>query len=134
MPLNNSHLSLSMVDANRGLLYETQVQIYHKKCAGCGFVSVEARTGTAPKSKLLESFNDIDKAIRFAEDGEVYLHHKCCYPDQEEPYTLTEIISNTCEFWNTDKLDIPSNEETDFIEIENMEALNEQYPNGQQAA
>ena len=126
MPLNNKNLKPNIQNALADALYETQVSIFYNKCVGCSFIKIEARETTAPKSKLYDTFNNIESAVSFAEENDCHLHHQCVYPDGHEPYSLKEIVSNTCEFWNTDALNIQN--ETEYKPtLVDMEELNELF-------
>lgn len=141
MPLNNSKLTKSIIEDLKGIPYDTKydnlpyptkVDIYDSKCSGCGFARIEVVT--IPLEKIYV-FNNIENALLSAQGKSVMIHRLCSYPsdvdkvfDEERYVTLNEIICNSCEFWDMDKLRIPSDSETEFIEIDTAEKVNEPRP------
>ena len=101
------------------LLYETKVDIYDKKCSGCGFCRVEVLS-----HNVKNVFNDVHSALdSLSKMSSIWtVNRSCDYPtnvidrngNPRYP-TLTEIVSNTCVFW--DAKNIPSGEDDVFIEV-----------------
>lgn len=148
MPLNSNHLNDSvikilreipednecLVDEKHSSLelmpYQTKVQIYDERCKGCGFVHIEATHYSALEGEKKIIFTDLDKAIDHATVNNCRIHRSCSYPNDvlrkngKHIYpTLSEIVSNTCEFWFQDKIDGMIPEEVEFIEIDDVEKI-----------
>lgn len=99
--------------------YQTKVEVYDSKCQNCQFkmVIVEDTKGHQ------KEFEDLFVAIKYATIKNYKIIRSCKYPldiqymfDKPVYPSLTEIVSNSCQFWNVDKLNIPKNSETKFIE------------------
>jgi hypothetical protein len=91
---------------------ETKIEIYDRKCAGCGFIRVEVETRSA-----LMIFNNVVEAVLLAQRTGGDINRTCDYPGDVEMIhnivvrpSLSEIISNTCRFWR--KEGVEANEET----------------------
>lgn len=130
MPLDNSQLGEDIVNILRempldktcieGIMsYQTKVDVYDSKCQDCAFKLLIVEN--ARMDRIL--FTDIQKAINYASTGNFKLLRSCAYPNDiqikngEIIYpTLNEIVSNSCQFWNINKLNIPSDRETKFTE------------------
>lgn len=107
--------------------YQTKVSIYDNNCKNCGFVRVEAHSSKDDKL-LTKIFKNIDEAIDHASKKTAILIRTCDYPSDvdirgtEKIYpTLTEIVTNTCIFWNQDRM---GSIEAETIEI-NAEDLDD---------
>ncbi|MHB8362884.1 MAG: hypothetical protein ACYDBX_04675 [Patescibacteria group bacterium] len=146
MPLNSSHLDDDVIktlqeipeddecfiDERHSSLelmpYQTKVQIYDEKCGGCGFVRVDVLHYN-PDSEKKIVFNDINKAIEYATRNNCKINRTCSYlynrltRNGKHIYpTLSEIVSNTCEFWNKEKL-TSMTEDEEFVEIDEVEKI-----------
>lgn len=116
MPLDNRKLTPDTEEMLKGMPlddecwkrsydipHQTKVMIYDAKCVGCGFMRLEVG------DKILHSLTEaIDHAQMMGED----LIRSCEYPSdvqiingQEVFPSLTEIIMNTCRFWNKENLE-----------------------------
>jgi hypothetical protein len=80
------------------------------------------------KIKTFEGAGLIGKAVDFMSKNTCSIIRTCTYPndlniknDAVQSPTLSEIVSNTCQFWHIGKLDIPPDEETAFIEVEELQ-------------
>lgn len=137
MPLDSSKLTEGIsnglrempYDIKYDLPYPTKVDMYDSKCSGCGFARIEVVTIPMEKMGI---FNKIEDALFFAQGKSVKINRLCSYPvdvdhvfNEVRYLTLTEIICNTCQFWNINKLRIFSDVETEFIEIESVEKMRE---------
>jgi hypothetical protein len=107
--------------------YTTKTQIYDSKCSGCGFAYIVAKSA----DQTVRIFKDIKNANIF-NTGCSPLERSCEYPsditiqnNKEKLPSLSEIISNGCQFWNEDRLDIADGE---FIEVENVNEFNGLQP------
>jgi len=133
MPLDSSKVKPNVLEYMRTIPYDdnatqelepeeayiTKVSIYDEKCNGCGFSHIAIVTQHG-----IRVFHNIGKAIDFATKNSFIAMHRCCeYPNdmiilhgKPKYITLSEIVSNGCQFWNIDKLNIPPDNETIFIE------------------
>lgn len=131
MPLNSSHLHHSVIDIIREIPidrevapdypYQTKVDMYDSRCSGCGFCRVEVYTSEVYNAKPV-IYHNSQEAIDFARMHGYRINRTCEYPFDTHSRngkpiypTLTEIISNTCDFWDESK--IPSVDEEDEINI-----------------
>jgi len=104
--------------------YQTKVQIYDSKCSDCGFAKILIEEkNTANQSVIVREFYNIQDAINYASIHRCMLIRTCTYPfnltyihDKPVYPTITDIVTNTCQFWNIDKMNIPT--DTEFIEID----------------
>jgi hypothetical protein len=103
--------------------YTTKTAIYDSKCSGCGFAYIIAKSADG----TIRIFRDIKNAQIF-NTGCLPLIRSCEYPsditiqnNKEKLPSLSEIISNGCQFWNEDRLDITDGE---FIEVEKFDVDN----------
>lgn len=140
MPLNSSHLPDSVLAILRELPedkdhcdvipYQTKVQIYDTKCKRCQFLRIEAQPENSWNGNHIKVFDNIEAAIQHATFKSCRLKRQCSYPHDivkrngKNIYpNLTEIVSNSCEFWNENKIYDDINETSNFIELDNAEGL-----------
>lgn len=98
MPLDNKKLSPEMVSLLHNLPYQDKVNIYDKRCSGCGYMRIEVGNVVV---------RSIEEAIDIAQLTGAEIERSCDYPSDvetsyggEEYPSLTEIITNTCRFWD----------------------------------
>jgi len=113
------------------IYYQTKIEIYEKNCGDCGFAQIVLFTNSEDgrqKIKTFEGAGLIGKAVDFMSKNTCSIIRTCTYPndlniknDAVQSPTLSEIVSNTCQFWHIGKLDIPPDEETAFIEVEELQ-------------
>ena len=134
MPLNNQHLTLDLQNFLKEIPldepcndvpYQTKVGIYDDKCSDCGFALIIAYSSEESSDQRTKRipFNNVESAIAYARANGCNLKRTCTYPNDIVTHnnngvypTLQEIVSNTCQFWNIEKMNIPSDDETDFVE------------------
>ena len=112
MPLDNKKLTPEIMDYLYGipldedvwqcvtnLPHQTKVEIYDKRCKGCGFMRVEVGE---------RIFRSVEEAIDVAMTTGLPIKRTCDYPSDidfafgEVIYpSLTTIVINTCRFWDT---------------------------------
>src|ERR1035437_1934159 len=112
--------------------YSTKVMIYDKKCSGCGFAYIIARSSDGVR----KAFTKIDEALNF-NTSTFPIVRSCEYPldifefrHEDLLPSLSEIVSNGCELWAVEHMDIPKDEETEFIEITDVSELNTEFISG----
>ena len=140
MPLNSQHLPKDVRNYLRELpldkecvddrMYQTKVELFEKHCRGCGFVRIKVMTLGGDDRQRVHTFegeNAIEKATNAMGVNRCETIRMCTYPqditvknDEEEYPTLNEIVSNTCQFWHLEKQNIFPDEETAFIEVEEI--------------
>jgi len=137
MPLDSRTISTSIreslisipfdnPDDNSYLPYQTKVSIYDEKCSGCGFARIEVVT----TQKVL-LFNDIISAIDYVSKYSGIIKRSCEYPTdvltahgQSIYPSLTDIITNTCRFWDSNKMEVePEPEIIPYWEINGEERI-----------
>jgi len=141
MPLNSQHLSKDVQDYLRELpqdkecvdeiYYQTKIEIYEQHCNGCGFARIILTSSDMrgrSKVRVFDGPSAIADANVVIGERRCDVARTCTYPNdmsaknnKEEHPTLNEIVSNTCQFWNMDKLNIPPDSETSFIEVEEIQ-------------
>ncbi len=128
MPLCNQSLLPIVQEHLHDLPYEEKARIYDERCNGCGFAQIIISNESSNTKSIIT--NRIEEAVHLARMSECTLERTCAYPpDMHEvfgkmiPVSLTEIVTNTCVFWNTKKEDCYSREETEFIEVETVEEM-----------
>lgn len=142
MPLNSSHLHHSIVDIIREIPtdredapdypYQTKVDMYDNRCSGCGFCRVEVYPSDVYNVEPI-IFNNSKEAVVCARKHGYRINRTCEYPadvqtrsDGKAIYpTLTEIISNTCDLWDIEKISslIPP-DDSHIIELINLLKIN----------
>ena len=131
MPLSSQHLHHSVISIIRDIpmdkesapeyLYQTKVEMYDERCSGCGFARIEVYPSDVYNAKPV-IFHKSQEAIDSARLHGHRINRTCEYPfdtlyrNKKPMYpSLTEIISNTCTFWD---MDIPTSpEEIDIMAI-----------------
>ena len=105
--------------------YTTKVQMYDRKCSGCGFAYITTKSSEG----IERAFNKIEQALTFNTSNYPIIR-SCEYPHDitndrrgERLPSISEIISNGCQFWAIEHMNIPSDEDTSFIEIEDVSEL-----------
>jgi len=134
MPLCN-HKLLSVVQEHlHDLPYEEKTKIYDGKCNGCGFAQITVMHKLHNSDNFIT--NRMEEAVHIARMTESSIERTCVYPpdmeivfDKEVPVSLTSIVTNGCEFWNDKKIDCYSREETEFIEVEDVEQVDARKEN-----
>ena len=134
MPLDNQHLTQDLQDFLKEIPleepcddvpYQTKVSIYDEKCSGCGFALIIAYSSKESNDLRTRrvSFNDSNKAVAYARANSCDLKRTCTYPNDiticncnEILPSLQTIVANTCRLWHIEKMNIPTDDETDFIE------------------
>jgi hypothetical protein len=111
----------SAVDELKFIPLQTKVDIYDAKCAGCGF-SLQL---VIKDNKVIGRYeNDIQGAIEQVCDSTALCHieRSCAYPsnciESDKGLitpSLTEIIMNTCRFWDPKKLETHEEENTEIL-------------------
>lgn len=98
MPLDNKKLPCQLVEMLYNLPYQDKVNIYDKRCSGCGFMRVEVGNVVV---------RSIQEAIDIAQMTGAEIVRTCEYPGDteiiygEEQYpSLNDIVANTCRFWD----------------------------------
>jgi hypothetical protein len=109
--------------------YQTKVDIFDRKCSGCGYARIEVLA----KGRDVVRFNRSDEAVSFALQnryGHPIIDRGCAYPPdiaivngKERCLTLSEIVTNGCQFWKEETLHIFDDAETEFIEIEMVRVI-----------
>jgi len=121
MPLNRSNIN-EINEYMSTLDYQSRVNIYDQKCNGCGFASIMLYNNS--KNNKVYVTNRLEEAIHLARAYDLIIKRGCCYPNDGDKFiTLNEIVTNGCDFWNESKVISYSLEETEFIEVENVEDL-----------
>lgn len=105
----------------RDIEYEKKVEIYDKKCNGCGFAHIILRNDS-PRSEDFVT-NRIEEALHLARAYDLQIIRCCNYPNNDELISLSEIIMNGCILWNTEKIIQNTIEPTEFIEVSSVEEL-----------
>lgn len=141
MPLNSEKLPKDVrnflhelpldKECSEDIYYQTKVEIYEKNCKDCGFSQIVLSTRSTDGRqglKVYEGVGAVDKAVDFMKSNSCDITRTCTYPndlnvcnDAVQSPTLSEIVSNTCQFWHVEKLDIPPDGETAFIEVEELQ-------------
>ena len=120
MPLNSSHLHHSVIDIIREIPmdrevapdypYQTKVDMYDSRCSGCGFCRIEVCPSDIYDAKPIV-FNNSKDAVEYARMYGHRINRTCEYPPDVQTRngksiypTLTEIISNTCDLWDVEKI------------------------------
>ena len=120
MPLNSSNIHFSVINIIREIPldresapeypYQTKVDMYDEKCSGCGFARIEVYPSDIYNAKPL-IFHTSSEAIKFARVHGHRINRTCDYPfDMQKRNgktiypSLTEIVSNTCDLWDIDKI------------------------------
>lgn len=98
MPLDNKKLSEEIIECLHGLAYEDKVKVYDRRCSGCEFMRVEVGDVVV---------HTIQEAIDIAQMTGAEINRSCEYPSdieiaygKEQYPSLTEIVTNTCRFWD----------------------------------
>ncbi len=137
MPLNSKRITESIreslisipfdnPDDNSYLPYQTKVSIYDEKCSGCGFARIEVIT-----TQRVLLFNNIDTAIDYVRKYSGIIKRSCEYPTdvltahgQMIYPSLTDIVTNTCDFWYTNEIETkPEPEIIPYWEINGEERV-----------
>ena len=141
MPLNSEYLPKDVrsflhelpldKECCKDIYYQTKVEIFERECKDCGFVRIILSTfGDDGRQKVtvLNGVGAVEGANYLLNNYRCDVIRTCTYPqditiknDKEELPTLSEIVSNTCQFWHIEKLNIPLDEETAFIEAEELQ-------------
>lgn len=141
MPLNSEYLPKDVrsflhelpldKECSSDIYYQTKVQIFENQCKDCGFVRIVLSTYGDDGRQKITIFNGIEavsKANDLVNKYRCDIVRTCTYPqditvknNEEKLPTLSEIVSNTCQFWHIEKLNIPLDEETAFIEAEELQ-------------
>ena len=115
--------------------YQTKVDMYDNKCSGCQFTRIEVYPSDVIYNIKPVVFNDVQKAIAYARLHGFRINRTCEYPydinfHNDKPIypTLTEIVSNTCEFWDAEKMSYFTQEDNNSV---NIVELIEQIPNAE---
>lgn len=144
MPLNSTYLAEDTFNSLREIpidkeaasdssfTYQTKVEIYDRMCGKCGFCRIEINTSKS--TFVVDSVEKMEQILLKKKTTFLEVIRGCSYPNDvlikngKPVYpSLMEIVSNTCEFWHTEKMNIPSDNETEFIvfnteaEIEGMD-------------
>lgn len=111
--------------------YQTKIGLYEQNCKDCGFSKVILSTYTddgRQRITVFEGAGAVNRANEMVGKYRCNMERTCTYPldittknDKEELPTLSEIISNTCQFWHIGKLNIPADKDTAFIEVEELQ-------------
>lgn len=141
MPLNSGHLSKDVrnflhelpldKECSSDIYYQTKVEIFERECKDCGFVRIILSTFSNDGRQRIITFDGaeaVEKTNDMVGKFRCDVIRTCTYPqdittknNEEELPTLSEIVSNTCQFWHVEKLNIPKDEETAFIEAEELQ-------------
>lgn len=141
MPLNSEHLPKDVrsflhelpldKECSNDIYYQTKVEIFEKHCKDCGFVRIILSTFGDDGRQRIATFDGVGAVGKTNDLVGKYrcdITRTCTYPqdttiknNEEKLPTLSEIVSNTCQFWHIEKLNIPLDEETAFIEAEELQ-------------
>jgi hypothetical protein len=103
--LDNKKLSEKLKSSLRGLAYEQQVEIWNRHCSTCPFSRVKLHT----QYKDLDCVNIQEaREVIVGAGSDISILRSCTYDDGD--YTLYEIVTNTCRFWDTSKIEIDTAE------------------------
>ena len=109
-------------DCSDDVYYQTKIEVYEKYCKDCGFSKIVLSTTSGDgrqRVNILEGIGAVDKANDLVGKYKCDVKRTCTYPqditiknDEEELPTLSEIVSNTCQLWHIERLNIPADEDT----------------------
>ncbi len=139
MPLCNHNLLTVVQEHLHDLSYEEKTKIYDGKCNGCGFAQITVMHKMHNTDNFIT--NRVEEAVHIARMTESSIERTCVYPPDMEnvfgksvPVSLVCIVTNGCTFWNDKKIDCYSREETEFIEVEDVEQVDARNPEKQLSA
>ena len=94
--LNSTRLSATVIETLRNFSYEQKIKIYDENCLSCPYKRLSLSGRDKHKDMIYPDLND---CVKDAESLNRNIKRECAF-DENNVRSLTEIVSNTCDFWN----------------------------------